>query len=96
MLILMDRRVRIQMFLVQHDFIAIGIAIHRTLALRKLVMVNNLHILRLEDNIVGIAFLCTTKVSTSLILDASVAKRSEKFACSLIIIEACIIRNTSH
>ena len=84
------------MLLVQHNLLAISVAINHTLSLRKLGMINYFHILRLEDNIVGITFLCTTKVTTSFILDASVAKRSEKLACCLIIIEGCIILNTSH
>ena len=41
------------------------------------------HILRLEDNIVGVAFLCTTHDGSSRVLDASISERRKNFTCIL-------------
>ena len=71
MLILMDRRVRIQMFLVQHNLLAISVTINHTLTLSKLSITRYVGIVLIEYHIVVIVFLSTAMNHTSRVLDAN-------------------------
>ena len=56
---------------------------HNNILDRELGVLCDSHILRLEDNIVGIIFLCTSHDGSSRIFDYSKPKRREELTCSL-------------
>ena len=69
----MNRSVGIQMLLIQHNLLAISVAVNYTFTLRKLGMINNLGIVLVKDHIVIITFLGTTMNHASRVLDADKA-----------------------